>query len=113
MADFERRKEVVCVRDDWGQVARHFATALPVAGRKYLIRDTRVVHWLGHDILSIALDELVNAPIETGLGFVEPYFAVCQISGEPNFRPVIEHKTDISVFDYHLTPTNVRTPERV
>lgn len=93
---FHVGQKVVCVNGRWTHPCASLVRDLPRKGAVYHVRDIE-----GPDIGSIDCDfirliELRN-PIASGM-IKEPSFAA------RNFRPVIERKTDISIFTRMLTP---------
>jgi len=70
---------------------RKMPEAIKVGGI-YTIRDidVRYVEWVGEP--GIRLEEFLFPPSNTRCGMIEPAFAMSR------FRPVLEKKTDISIF---------------
>jgi hypothetical protein len=98
---FHVGQKVVCV-DDSGNWTNGFYYEIPVKGRIYTIRDidTRCVVFFGK--AAIRVEEII-LPIENTLvGEWEPGYS------PDRFRPVIERKTDISVFTRILDKVNKR-----
>ena len=73
---------------------------MPVKGNIYTIRDILDVSYYGP---CCRLQEIVNQPRQYNEGFHEAGYGVY------GFRPVVERKTDISVFQSLLTPQKHRT----
>lgn len=71
----------------------------PVVGRIYTVRDVGVRHQGGVDCEGVWLDEIIN-PLHPS-GHEYGFFAAC-------FRPVVERKTDISIFTAMLTPKKAK-----
>lgn len=107
-------QKVVCVRDDFSDAYKHPALiALPRAGSVYTVR--KCVRWLflsatqfEIEEAAIYLEEIHNLEHDwIGIGFYEhPFFA-------GRFRPVVERKTDISIFTALLDPANHKQLEGV
>jgi len=66
----------------------------PVVGQVYTIR--RIATYPGYGT-GIWLNEIVNQPTPTAFGILEKGFYI------ERFRPVVERKTDISIFEKMLT----------
>lgn len=93
--NFRVGQKVVCVDDSIGCWVKHKTLE---AGRVYTIRGFDVVDVVGHP--GVFLEEVINEnyPPCTRWSDIE-------ISYRPErFRPVIERKTDISIFTEMLTP---------
>lgn len=107
MANFSVGQKVVCVNDEFNPRAVIRGTSLPKRGQIYTVREI-VVHSLGE---TIRLREIVNAHgvylhDDTG-EFLEAAFPSFRF----RFRPLVERKTDISIFTAMLNPSKVE--ERV
>lgn len=107
--DYSIGLKVVCLRDNWNLIGYPERIICPVAGLEYVIRSVMV----DHDWLSLRFHWLINPRHPTGGS--EYGFAVWGYDGILNFRPVIERKTDISIFTSMLpkTPADVWVKERV
>ncbi len=98
--------KIVCIDDSsWGKNWLACATAgclFPEKGRIYSIRvigySEQKQHWC------LRLAEIVNPALH-----VPPYTPGELTFNVRRFRPLVEHKTDISIFTKLLNPT--RTPE--
>ncbi len=103
-----RGQKIVCVmQKEWhcldGAMPR--AITLPVHNGIYTIRHIvfeAVVKDTGETVYAFLLEEIKNPPVETAEGWMEPNFL------SVDFRPLVERKTDISVFEKLLLP-NERT----
>lgn len=95
---FRVGQKVVCV-DDYSAVALRWGAACPKIGMVYTIRefDDR------GSKLALRLVEIVNAPAKHRniAEPIEPAFAVI------SFRPIVERKTDISIFTAMLTDEKI------
>lgn len=100
---FRVGQKVVCVAEAGAaQEARYPAQTFIRLGQVYTVRGFVV----GSDSEPRALlFEIVNAPMPSTVGLVEWGFPLWAL------RPVVERKTDISVFTKLLTPTPARTKE--
>lgn len=87
---FRVGQKVVCVNDRWMDKA----FALPVKGSVYTVRDIEVHPSYG---TFIRLVEISNPPARFQDGYFEVSF---QVEG---FRPVVERKTSIAIFQAMLT----------
>lgn len=85
---FHVGQKVVCVRDEWITLA---GESTPKAGVIYTIRNIEAAD-AGEDGVYLQLVEIVNAPRPYIDGHKESAF------WSLGFRPVVERKTDISVF---------------
>lgn len=105
-------QKVICVDDQFSQlwVDDELTGNRPVKGVIYTIRG--IVTWNFRDGTgpAIYLEEVVNSPNPRGwfgnLGHLEHPFTI------ERFRPVIERKTDISIFTEMLTPKKISEPVR-
>lgn len=88
---FRVGQRVVCVSAPWERV-RPTPWICPNLNSVYVVRD--IVPWPNGKGASCRLVEIRNGPV----GGYEPSFDVVF------FRPVVERKTDISVFTALLTP---------
>lgn len=95
---FRVGQKVVCVEDDFAERNKlcRIPTHYPKTGQVYTIRS--FVSARGR--VFVRLIEIINQP-EKLLGNVEPAFWV------ERFRPVVETKTDISIFTSMLKPSRV------
>lgn len=96
-------QKVVCVNDDFGKGWEDWHHGLPVKGYVYTVRDVLPAWHFSNDALcpAIRLVEILH-PIQSWFdypGVDEVVFPARR------FRPVVERKTDISVFVALLTPT--------
>ncbi len=92
---FRVGQRVVCIDPTWGSsgsLQSAWCPNLPIKDRIYTIRD--VVTFNGYPNGFLRLYEVVN-PVK---GRDEPYFEVTK------YRPIVERKTDISVFRKLLQP---------
>jgi hypothetical protein len=100
---FDVGQKVICISDDWQQAMRHFVPNIPRKGGIYHVRgyDPIVVapDCIGHEY--IWLCEITNPRV----GVSEPSFLAA------HFRPVLERKTNISIFTAMLNPAR-RIKER-
>lgn len=93
---FHLGQKIVCVNDAWVHPRVHELPHLPRKGAIYHVRSVEPSRCPGLDCQFLRLAELIN-PVMTGRDR-EPSFA-----GD-HFRPVIERKTDISIFTKLLAP---------
>jgi len=97
--NFRVGQKVVCINDTWNeyhaQVVRALDVVLPVKGEIYTIRSI-IVRPHRSDLL---LHEIINPIIEYDIGPAEQHFNVLR------FKPVVERKTDISIFKAMLNPS--------
>jgi hypothetical protein len=87
---FDVAQKIVCITDDWQHAMRHLVPNIPRKGDIYAVR-VQVRFVLAPDCVGdvyICLGEITNPRV----GLTEPSFLA------EHFRPVTEHKTDISVF---------------
>lgn len=105
---FHVGQKVVCVRDGWAfPGCRLPPPNLPKCGETYVIRSAEPAALYPGQALR--LHWLINPPIILPSGVqYEPAFCVIGCDGVMNFRPVIERKTDISIFTKSLTPSGKR-----
>jgi hypothetical protein len=83
------------------QRAKDEGVTLPVLGVVYTVRGMEPGVWNSNETF-IRLAEIVNGPhVEDG---IEPSFSATR------FRPVIERKTDISIFKAMLNPSKQGVP---
>lgn len=85
---FHIGQKVVCINDEWYHPPSPFAISKPRLGVVYRIR--AIEHCLIADATYLLLDEVIN-PIVPGFRNEPDFLATC-------FRPIVEKKTDISVF---------------
>jgi hypothetical protein len=93
---FHVGQKAVCVRDGWNIYPDHLlgtTHVLPVAGVEYVVRSITDDELTGGQ--AIRLLWLSLPPNTKG---DEPAFGVVGTDGIVNFRPVVERKTDISIF---------------
>jgi hypothetical protein len=99
MCNFRVGQKVLCINDQWNEyhanIARRLGVTLPVLGGIYTIRAIEIRPQRG-DLYFV---EIVNPIIEYDIGRAEQGFHVAR------FRPVVERKTDISVFRAMLNPS--------
>jgi hypothetical protein len=98
---FRVGQKVICVGPGhW----LHYGVApnAPRRGGIYTIR------WIGPrgGHLCLQFKGLINPPVHNGI--MECAFRIQNNNGTINFRPVIERRTDISVFTAMLAPTSIR-----
>lgn len=97
---FRVGQKVVCVNADrWPLWAKN-SCVLPVHGRVYTVRDI----WSFSKGPVIYLDEIKNPACcvnDDSGALIEPGFPALR------FRPVVERKTDISIFTSMLNPSKV------
>lgn len=107
--NFHVGQRVVCVEtwvDDPNRLGR-MGEEGPVAGHVYTIREIGMFHPMFPDSVNVRLVEIVNAardycsPSGDVFRTWEPSF------GAFRFRPVVDRKTDISVFQAMLTGKKV------
>ena len=84
-------QKVVCVDDRRGEADHSEIT--PVKCQIYTVRD--VVEWRGQ--FGLRVHEILN-PVDPWLGEERAFYA-------SRFRPVVERKTDISIFKAMLNPS--------
>ena len=75
----------------------HLNIIMPVKNGIYTIRE-----FTFYDGPGLRVVEIVNPPIDTTYGYLE----VCWVQN--NFRPFVERKTDISIFQKMLLPQKER-----
>lgn len=95
---FQVGERIICV-DDAPHPGRAWYGPRLQKGAEYTVRDYVPPHY-ADDGPCIRLNEIIR--LCDGIGF-----------RASRFRPLIEKKTDISVFTALLTPSNTRTRERV
>ncbi len=100
-----RGQKILCklVTETWrnGEGGKPYAENFPVNGEIYTIRDIIGTGRLadGTTVYLFLLQEITNPPIETiDHGWIEPNFLSI------DFRPLVERKTDISIFEKLLLP---------
>lgn len=104
--NFRIGQKVVCIGAEW-EAAPQPGEVFPSIGVVYTIRGITVDRGGASDAIGLYFDGLVNPPRICG-NFpiqVEPSF------GHTKFRPVIERKTDISIFTAMLNLS--RQPAKV
>ena len=99
---FHVGQRVVCI-DDIGCAPGSEFPYIPIKGSIYTVRGFVSPHVGYERTPGMLLEEVVNAPWEYNEGVVEPSFHPY------HFRPVVQRKTDISVFKRMLD--NVRTED--
>lgn len=110
MADFFPGQNVVCcVSEPWDISCFEHPLVVPNPGHVYTVRSV-VDYGIG---LCLHLHWLINPPCRCIQGLIEPAFAVKNWQGDLNFRPVVEHKTDIGLLEKLLLRKDVRIPETV
>lgn len=96
-------RKVVCISDDW--IANHLATMMgdlmPIKDKVYTIRDITT----DGDNVGLRLKEIRNPKRQYVSGFEETAFT------SKAFRPLLDKKTDISVFQKILNRTGCWTKE--
>lgn len=97
--NFHVGQKVVCVDAEFQRGDFYDATTLPVEGTVYTVRD---VFEPVPGAICIRLDEIVNDVEDFECGMMEAGFMVRR------FRPVVERKTDISIFKAMLNPSKQR-----
>lgn len=98
---FRVGQKVVCVDDNFDKRAKNYFTALPVRGEIYVVRGTLLFPDAHLGIALVGFPGERTAFNEFG---EHMFFA-------KRFRPVVERKTDISIFEKMLTGGN--QPARV
>lgn len=98
MANFRAGQRVVYWNEDG--LAGHFygTEILPTVGKVYTIRELLEIK--GHPLLRLV--EIRNEPMDYRYGVFECAF------NRRRFRPVVERKTDISIFKKMLNPNHDR-----
>lgn len=96
---FHVGQKVVCIRD----IEPYFDEAMPEVGRVYTVRSIEGF-LLG---VGIRLVEIINPPRDYSNARCECSFWIGA------FRPVVEKKTDISIFTALLNPSPAKETERV
>lgn len=102
---FHVGQKVVCIRerDEWtGPRAAMTRTTFPVKDAVYTVRDVFAHPLSVSDSIYLRLAEIHNTPAPTVLGLFEAGFVTT------GFRPVVERKTDISLFTAMLTPKKAK-----
>jgi hypothetical protein len=89
---FRVGQKVVCVNDN-GRSLRPSWEILPVRGETYTIRCI--------EGRAVRLAEIINDPFPYSEGLGELKFLASR------FRPIVERKTDISIFTKMLTPQGI------
>lgn len=92
--NFRVGQKVVCV-SEWKRIGGFGGEIGPIHGEVYTIREVGFLHPDFPRMVTVRLDEIAN---EVWLGF-ETCFAATR------FRPVVQRKTDISIFKALLTPS--------
>jgi len=101
---FRIGQKVVCVNDTWRDTLIDCPGGVPVKGGVYTVRGF-CEHY--PEITSIYLEEIVNPPFKYLVGAYEPSFLAWR------FRPVVERKTNISVFKEILNRTPTKQPAQL
>lgn len=97
---FHVGQKVVCVDGSEHSSCECSGAVMPVAGKIYTIREIRINPRSG--IANFHLHEIHNDLVLSEVdGLGEPYFS------STRFRPIIERKTDISIFTAMLNPSQV------
>jgi hypothetical protein len=101
---FRVGQKVVCVNDEYNHPNWSNIPNRPVAASIYTVRQI-IFGWYDDDRehAAILLDEIKN-PVEQWYGEVNP--SECPFAAF-RFRPVVERKTDISIFTKMLTDERV------
>jgi hypothetical protein len=92
---FHVGQKVVCVKAEWSDLNGETA---PVAGGIYTIR---AIITYPDDFAGLLLVEIINAPRYYAEGLFECDFIATK------FRPIVERKTDISIFTAMLTGSKI------
>lgn len=93
--DFVVGQKVACIADDWGRAWwDSYVKGNPVKGEIYTIRTIIAIQ----DRVWLRFSEIVNP---SGSWFDEVEYAAV------NFRPLVERKTDIAVFERMLTDQRI------
>ena len=96
MNNFKVDQKVVCIDDDWGPLPEHHRGQVHHWPKKDIVYTVRtILVQPSNSKIFIRLRELVNP--ETDKEREVEFWAEC-------FRPVVERKTDISVFRKLLQP---------
>ena len=101
---FQVGQKVVCIKDEDAFAPWNW----PKKGEIYTIRaigecTPAQTYWWGKNVV-VWVNEVVNSPDASGQ---EPGF------GQGRFRPLVERKTDISIFEKLLNPANHKHLEGV
>ena len=105
---FQVGQKVICVGHGyWHAYGR--APAAPVRGGVYTIRWSGLCSDpSGVGQPALRFHELINPPHRWRGGICECAFRVQNSDGTVNFRPLVERKTDISIFQRMLVPAGKR-----
>ncbi len=96
---FHVGQKVVCVDDEWKDVNWKYIPSRPVRGQVYTVRSVHITERTDGPEVSMLLNEITNPIVAwPKIGKSEGDFPAYR------FRPVIERKTDISIFTAMLTP---------
>ena len=105
MSSFRIGQKVVCVDDEWDKNHRLVLSIpgmrFPKRGHIYTVREFFVDPTGG---VSLRLVELVNVVVQYAEGTFEPGW------GCRRFRPVVDRKTDISIFTDLLKTSKQKVP---
>lgn len=104
---FHVGQRVVCLRSGWKPQVCWLCA--PEVGEEYIIRT--IDDYSGRP--GLRFHWLINPPFDFRDGFIEPAFVATNLDGSLNFRPVVERKTDISIFTALLNPVPSKVTERV
>lgn len=105
MANFHVGQKVVCVRPSpLDPLVLHMLASIgcvwPSIGQALTIRDVYIGSFRGQPEVFLKFREIVNPPVHCPDGFREGGFIANR------FRPVVERKTDISIFKAMLNPAH-------
>lgn len=109
MCNFRIGQKVVCINDDRTPPAGHQVLSpmiLPDVGKVYTVRNVLPGHVSG--VPCIALDEIPDQQVDV---LVHGVLRIGDLVFTAEaFRPVVDKKTDISIFKAMLTPSKQGVP---
>jgi hypothetical protein len=98
-------QRVVCIKDNW--IGMHDGEVAPCKDAIYTVREIIPSLRFPEDFY-LRLNEIKNPPLHP----LCPHGPECAFNAQA-FRPIIERKTDISVFLAMLVPAKQRKPEEI
>lgn len=101
MCNFRVGQKVVCIRDDFAR-DRYAGVRYPEHGKVYTLRTVEFDD--RYQLTFVRLAEICNPVLMYQGGMTEVSFDA------EAFRPIVERKTDISIFKAMLTPKTEQVP---